>query len=115
MKSHFDFVHPYMPLLNRREFLDIVTCEDGSKGKVSLLLFQAVMFTGSAVCVRPSPPPKCVAIAETKGIRQFVDMESLRMAGFATRKAARKSFFTKVRVCTKTSLLPNCIVNRLTV
>lgn len=50
LKSHFDFVHPYMPLLNRREFLDIVTSEDGSKGKVSLLLFQAVMFTGSAVC-----------------------------------------------------------------
>ncbi|KAH8149826.1 uncharacterized protein LAJ45_05978 [Morchella importuna] len=75
LKSHFDFVHPYMPLLNRREFLDIVTSEDGSKGKVSLLLFQAVMFTGSA----------------------FVDMDSLRIAGFTTRKAARKAFFTKVR------------------
>lgn len=50
LNSHFNFVHPFMPLLNRREFLDIVTCEDGSKGKVSLLLLQAVMFTGSAVC-----------------------------------------------------------------
>lgn len=53
LKSHFNFVHPYMPLLNRKEFLDIVTCEDGSKGKVSLLLLQAVMFTGSAVCFLP--------------------------------------------------------------
>lgn len=55
LKSHFNFVHPFMPLLNRAEFLDIVTCEDGSKGKVSLLLFQAVMFTGSAVCFPPPP------------------------------------------------------------
>lgn len=56
LNSHFNFVHPFMPLLNRREFLDIVTCEDGSKGKVSLLLLQAVMFTGSAVCFVPPPP-----------------------------------------------------------
>ena len=51
LRSHFDFVHPYMPLLNRKEFLRSVTSDDGSKGKVSLLLFQAVMFTGSAVCL----------------------------------------------------------------
>lgn len=50
LNSHFNFVHPFMPLLNRKDFLSIVTSEDGSKGKVSLLLLQAVMFTGSAVC-----------------------------------------------------------------
>lgn len=53
LNSHFNFAHPYMPLLNKNEFLDIVTSEDGSRGKVSLLLFQAVMFTGSAVCSLP--------------------------------------------------------------
>lgn len=51
LRSHFDFVHPYMPLLNRKEFLGSATSDDGSKGKISLLLFQAVMFTGSAVCL----------------------------------------------------------------
>ncbi|CUS08759.1 unnamed protein product [Tuber aestivum] len=76
LRSHFDFVHPYMPLLNRKEFLRSVTSDDGSKGRISLLLFQAVMFAGSA----------------------FVDMESLRAAGYTTRKAARKAFFTKARV-----------------
>ncbi|RPB00218.1 hypothetical protein L873DRAFT_1737164 [Choiromyces venosus 120613-1] len=76
LRGHFDFVHPYMPLLNRKEFLKSVTSDDGSQGKISLLLFQAVMFTGSA----------------------FVDMESLRAAGYPTRKAARKAFFTKARV-----------------
>ncbi|KAG0127516.1 putative fungal specific transcription factor [Tuber indicum] len=75
LRSHFDFVHPYMPLLNRKDFLRSVTSDDGSKGKISLLLFQAVMFAGSA----------------------FVDMESLRAAGYPTRKAARKAFFTKAR------------------
>ncbi|PWW72512.1 hypothetical protein C7212DRAFT_302062 [Tuber magnatum] len=75
LRSHFDFVHPYMPLLNRKEFLGSVTSGDGSKGRISLLLFQAVMFTGSA----------------------FVDTESLRAAGYPTRKAARKAFFTKAR------------------
>lgn len=53
LNSHFNFVHPYMPLLNKKEFLDSVTSEDESKGKTSLLLFQAVMFSGSAVCLIP--------------------------------------------------------------
>ncbi|KAL7274842.1 hypothetical protein RUND412_002240 [Rhizina undulata] len=76
LKSHFDFAHPYMPLLDKKQFMEIVRTEDGSKGKISLLLFQAVMFIGSA----------------------FVDMESLRAAGFTSRKAARKAFFTKTRL-----------------
>lgn len=44
-----------------------------------------------------------------KWTRQFVDIESLRMAGFATRKAARKAFFTKVRVCSYMALLTQVI------
>lgn len=47
----------------------------------------------------PPLKPYEVFISKTKMDRQFVDIESLRMAGFATRKAARKAFFTKVRVC----------------
>ena len=51
LNAHFDFVHPYMPLLDRRQFLASVSDESGSHGKVGLLLFQAVMFSGTAVCV----------------------------------------------------------------
>ncbi|KAF8534335.1 fungal-specific transcription factor domain-containing protein [Trichophaea hybrida] len=76
LKAHFDFVHPYMPLLDRKNFLSIVNTEDGSKGKVGLLLFQAVMFSGSS----------------------FVPMEHLRAAGYSSRKAARKAFFIKTRL-----------------
>jgi hypothetical protein len=48
-----------MPLLNRKDFLDIVNAEDGRNGKVGLLIFQAVMFSGSAV--RFQEPQKFLA------------------------------------------------------
>jgi hypothetical protein len=49
LEAHFNYVHPYMPLLDRKQFLAIVNNEDGSKGRTGLLLFQAIMFSGSAV------------------------------------------------------------------
>ena len=76
LRAYVEFVHPYMPLLDLNDFLTMVDRRDGSNGKVSLILFQAVMFAGSA----------------------FVDMEHLRTAGYATRKEARKDFFQKTRV-----------------
>jgi hypothetical protein len=76
LRAYVEFVHPYMPLLDLHDFLSMIDRRDGSKGKVSLILFQAVMFAGSA----------------------FVDMEHLRAAGYGTRKEARKDFFQKTRV-----------------
>ncbi|KNG51365.1 cutinase transcription factor 1 alpha [Stemphylium lycopersici] len=76
LRAYVEFVHPYMPLIDLHDFLSIVDRRDGSKGKVSLILFQAVMFAGSA----------------------FVDMEHLRAAGYASRKDARKDFFQKTRI-----------------
>jgi hypothetical protein len=76
LRAYVEFVHPYMPLLDLHDFLSMIDRADGSKGKVSLILFQAVMFAGSA----------------------FVDMQYLRAAGYATRKEARKDFFQKTRV-----------------
>ncbi|KAH7130774.1 cutinase transcription factor 1 alpha [Dendryphion nanum] len=76
LRAYVEFVHPYMPLLDLYDFLTIIDRPDGSLGRVSLILFQAVMFAGSA----------------------FVDMRHLRAAGYVTRKEARKDFFTKTRV-----------------
>lgn len=76
LRAYIEFVHPYMPLLDLHEFLEMIDRPDGSRGKVSLILFQAVMFAGSA----------------------FIDMNHLRIAGYTTRKAARKDFFQKTRV-----------------
>jgi len=49
LKAHFTFVHPFMPLLDRKEFMEIIMGLDTGGRKIGLLLFQAVMFTGSAV------------------------------------------------------------------
>jgi hypothetical protein len=76
LRAYVEFVHPYMPLLDLHDFLTVIDRPDGSLGKVSLILFQAVMFAGSA----------------------FVDMRHLQAAGYATRKEARKDFFQKTRV-----------------
>ncbi|KAJ4354443.1 uncharacterized protein N0V89_006180 [Didymosphaeria variabile] len=76
LRAYIEFVHPYMPLLELREFLMTIDQADGSLGKVSLILYQAVMFAGSA----------------------FIDMHYLRAAGYATRKEARKDFFQKTRI-----------------
>ncbi|KAH7414369.1 fungal-specific transcription factor domain-containing protein [Phaeosphaeria sp. MPI-PUGE-AT-0046c] len=76
LRAYIEFVHPYMPLLDLHDFLSVIDKSDGSNGKVSLILFQAVMFAGSA----------------------FVDMQYLQTAGYATRKEARKDFFQKTRI-----------------
>jgi hypothetical protein len=80
LKSYIEFVHPYMPLLDLYDFLMIIESGNGALGRVSLILYQAVMFAGSA----------------------FVELQHLHDAGYSTRKQARKDFFQKTRV----SLVP---------
>lgn len=69
------YVHPYWPVLDLQNLLDAVYLQPDS-GQCSLLLFQAVMFAGSA----------------------FVDMRLLQKMGFASRRSARKALFDKVKV-----------------
>lgn len=78
-----------MPLLDLQEFLGALERHDGSTKPISLLLFQAVMFAGTA----------------------FIDMEHLRHAGYATRKEARKAFFLKARVWGSTEAFDHLISN----
>lgn len=74
LESYIEYVHPYMPVLELHDFINITS--QNSEERVSLLLFQAVMFTGSA----------------------FVDMAHLISAGFPSRKAARKVLYQKAKV-----------------
>ena len=76
LRCYVEFVHPFMPLLDLREFLAAIDAEDGGLGEVSLIVFQAVMFTGST----------------------FVDVGLLQEAGYLTRKEARRELFTRARV-----------------
>lgn len=75
-KSYFEFVHPFMPLIEVHELMEIMEDGTGAPGKISLLLFHAIMFAGTA----------------------FVDMEYLTRARFSNRKVARKAFYQKARV-----------------
>jgi hypothetical protein len=76
LQSYVEYVHPYMPLLELHRFLHIINEGTGKSGRISLLLFQAVMFASTA----------------------FVDMNFLISAGYTSRKSARKVFFQKARV-----------------
>lgn len=78
LRAFIEYVYPYMPLLELHKVLQIINDEGGS-GSMSLLLFQSIMFSGTA----------------------FVDIQILSDAGYSTRKAARKSFFQSARVRTK--------------
>ena len=74
--AYLEYVHPFMPSIEVNQVLRIINDGTGASGRMSLLLFQSIMFAGTA----------------------FVDMEHLRSAGFSNRKAARKAFFQKARV-----------------
>ncbi|CAK7200235.1 hypothetical protein SEUCBS139899_002926 [Sporothrix eucalyptigena] len=75
--KHIQYVHPFMPVIDLRAFLTpLVRREPGS---VSLLLFQAVMFTSA----------------------NFIDMEYHMVPGQTTppdHAAIRKEFFTRARL-----------------
>ncbi|RJE25414.1 Transcription factor [Aspergillus sclerotialis] len=75
IKSYIHYVHTYMPLLDLEDFLQTITMNDGVN-RMSLLLFQAVMFAGTA----------------------FIDIKHLHAAGYPNRKAARKIFFQRTRL-----------------
>jgi hypothetical protein len=76
ISAYIEFVHPYMPLLDVLEFVSIIESGNGALGRISLILYQAVMFAGSAFC----------------------DMSYLYAAGYTSRKQARKDFFMRTRV-----------------
>ncbi|KAJ5807594.1 Transcription factor [Penicillium robsamsonii] len=75
LRCYIQWVHSFMPVLNLQEFLRCVA-ENDPEGNVSILLFQAVMFVGTA----------------------FVDLKHLQDAGYPTRKSARNAFFTRIRL-----------------
>jgi hypothetical protein len=81
LKAYVEYVHPYMPLLELHDFLNKVNNTDGLAGQVSLFVYQAVLFAGTA----------------------FVETKYLREAGYPSRRAARKTFFQRTRVS-----LPEC-------
>lgn len=75
LKAYVKWVYSSLPVLDLHTFLEAVAQNDPN-ANISLLLFQAVMFAGTA----------------------FVDLSHLQAAGFKTRRDARKAFFNNARV-----------------
>lgn len=65
-----------MPIVSLRHIISAIDQGNGEGGTISLLLFQCIMFAGSA----------------------FVSSQYLEKAGFETRKMARKVLFYRARV-----------------
>lgn len=76
LQAYVEYVHPYMPLLELFDFLNVISAGDGQGGQVSLLLYHAVLFAGSA----------------------FVKRKVLAEHGYPNRKVARKIFFQRAKV-----------------
>ncbi|KAK5444213.1 hypothetical protein LTS15_010566 [Exophiala xenobiotica] len=75
LRSYVSTVHPFMPILDLSAFLTAVT--NNTKGnRISLLLFQAVMFAGLSA----------------------LDPQLIQRMGFKTTKDARQVFFSRVRL-----------------
>lgn len=77
IRGYIENSHPWMPFLD----IDLVYGSLQEKvgprtPKISLLLFQALMFSGCASC----------------------DLNELRREGFSSRREARKTYFERVRV-----------------
>ncbi|OJJ48121.1 hypothetical protein ASPZODRAFT_92402 [Penicilliopsis zonata CBS 506.65] len=75
LRCYIRWVHGSLPILDLHRFLSIIAQND-PHGKISLLLFQTVMFVGTA----------------------FVDIKHLQTAGFATRKLVQDEFYRRVKL-----------------
>ncbi|KAJ4267035.1 hypothetical protein NW762_003133 [Fusarium torreyae] len=72
----FEYVYPLMPIIDLDAFAQALESPGGNSGKISLLLFQAVLFAGAA----------------------HAKLAQLREAGFSTQEEARKMLFQRVKV-----------------
>ncbi|KAH8700911.1 fungal-specific transcription factor domain-containing protein, partial [Talaromyces proteolyticus] len=74
--SYISWVHSSCPVIELHELLSQVLHCDGSKGRVSLMVLYAVMFSAVA----------------------FVPFKFLRRAGYAVRQSARELFYFRVKL-----------------
>lgn len=86
LRSYVQYVNPFMPVLDLKQFLTPMARNNGVD-PISLLLFHTVMFAGSA----------------------FIDLRQLQVHGFETRKAARKAFYTRARLLYDFDYEPNSL------
>jgi Fungal specific transcription factor domain len=75
LEAYTDFVNPFLPIVEIEEVLSYIH-EDVSIPGISLPLFHAIMFTAAA----------------------YTNMDTLKKAGFGTRKEAQNTFFRRAKL-----------------
>ncbi|EXJ83943.1 hypothetical protein A1O3_04610 [Capronia epimyces CBS 606.96] len=85
LRGYIFSVHPFMPMLDLKPFVDAVSNE-GEDSRVSLLLFQAVMFAGLS----------------------SLELPFVHQLGFESAKKARGVFFTRVKLLYEFDVEPDC-------
>ncbi|KAK6369412.1 hypothetical protein LTS17_009755 [Exophiala oligosperma] len=79
---YLEFAHPLLPLLDKRQLLSTLREDEVGGDQISLTLFNAVMLSGVT----------------------FVEDEWIVRAGFESRQAARKTFFSRAKVLFNTNV-----------
>jgi hypothetical protein len=69
------YVYPFMPIVDLEELMGAIDGNE-SASKISLIVFQAILFSGTA----------------------YVDLQLLQEAGYENRRAARADYYQKVKV-----------------
>ncbi|KAK4941411.1 hypothetical protein LTR10_018680 [Elasticomyces elasticus] len=85
LTSYCNYIHPQLPFLDLQTFLDAVVGENGQK--VSLLLFQAVMFAGMA----------------------HLDEKILQLYGCGPRNEAQEKMFSRVKLLYQFDVEPDLL------
>ncbi|KAL2427297.1 Cutinase transcription factor 1 beta [Exophiala dermatitidis] len=75
LRNYVLFVYPFMPTIDLHDFFGALDGHEGCS-KISLMVFQAVMFAGTA----------------------YVDPDLLQQAGYESRRAARSDMYQKVKL-----------------
>lgn len=75
IRSFVLYVYPFMPVVDLEDFIGAID-ENEASPKISLIVFQAVLFSATA----------------------FVDLPLLQEAGYENRRAARADYYQKVKV-----------------
>ncbi|KAE8411489.1 fungal-specific transcription factor domain-containing protein [Aspergillus pseudocaelatus] len=89
LQTFFECVLPSMPIINWQTFINIVSNKEGGQGQISLLLFQAIMFSATA----------------------FVNLDHLQKAGYSSREEAHEAFFQKAHLLYQSHYEPDPLAN----
>lgn len=95
VRSYFHHVHPFFPIINAKAFL--VAFKDGQYERIGIHLLWSVFLAASLVSYFIESA-KHVCLGNAYWSNKFASEDTLRDAGFATRKAMKWAMYQKAKV-----------------